>query len=614
MSPPMKTLRAVTALVPALFAAFGAASGPAAAHDDGVIRAVGLGPTGPFRALDALVSAPAMLLPVGTRVLRAGLASAIAVGIAGWVLFGITQRLASRVVPGLLGRTSAAAHEARLVSAIAAVATLGAMLSPAWQLEGTEPGGAVVGALLVLLAVDAASGGELPPHGALLLGLALSDGPLTFAASALACAPSYRSLRKSHALAFLVGLSPIALGLALGTRAPELAIPAPPWGIDRGGTSSVVAFVTRDVGRILAALASLGIVASLTVAARALRPDGSPRRASIVTATPATSLRSLSPVRVPLPVPDFSSLSPALTTAFGAIAVALHVHAGPSRFDAVVLAAIATAHALAAIALAAVVLFVARARIPFAEASAALVVVLELVLPVAAADESTMRRDTRVRGAAEVWNDVAWGAAPPASVLLVAERSTMRRIAIARATGAMRGDLLVVPTYEVQGRRAEQALLAEPKLAPLYRDLALGVPPEELSLARLGAERAVLATFDPTWDRMLARHFVPLGLTARFETEPRGASDRNRAFDAFAPAKDALMRFVVAKKDADLASATAVLLRARAVTMAATGERDTLARALDDLRGFAPDDRVAMTLVRRQLTSKGTIDVRDLVQ
>jgi hypothetical protein len=572
MSPPMKTLRTATALVPALFAAFGAASSASAAHDDGVIRTVGLGPTGPFRALDSLVTAPAMLLPVGTRVLRAGLASAIVVGIAGYVLFGIAQRLASEVV--LRGRNDRSPREARLVSAIAAVATVAAMLSPAWQLEGSQSGGAVVGALLVLLAIDAGASREIPPHGALVLGLALSDGPLTFAACLLALTPSYRSLRTSLVMPFTLGVLPLLVGFAMGTRAPELAIPAPPWGIDRGGSVSVVAFVTHDFGRVLAVLAAIGGAASLRA-----------RAFGIV-----------------------------LVTALGAGAVALHLHAGPDRFDAVVLAAVAGGHALVAIVLAAVVLLVARARIPFAEASAALVVVLELVLPVAAADESTMRRESRARGAAEVWNDVAWGAAPPASVLLVSDRSTMRRIATARATGAMRGDLLVVPTYDVQGRRAEAALIAEPKLAPLYRDLALGVPPEELSLARLGAERAVLATFDPAWDRTLARHFVPLGLTARFEAEPRGASDRHRAFDAFAPAKDALMRFVIAKKDRELAAATAVLLRARAITMAATGERDTLSRALDDLRGFAPDDRVAMTLVRRQLTSKGAIDVRDLAQ
>ena len=60
-------------------------------------------------------------------------------------------------------------------------------------------------------------------------------------------------------------------------------------------------------------------------------------------------------------------------------------------------------------------------------------------------------------------------------------------------------------------------------------------------------------------------------------------------------------------------SATASLLRGRAIGIAACGERDVLSRALDDLRPFAPDDNVANTLVRRIVTSKGAIEVRDLV-
>ena len=47
--------------------------------------------------------------------------------------------------------------------------------------------------------------------------------------------------------------------------------------------------------------------------------------------------------------------------------------------------------------------------------------------------------------------------------------------------------------------------------------------------------------------------------------------------------------------------------------MAACGERESLSHALDDLRPFSPDDKVAATLVRRMLTAKaGVIDVKDL--
>jgi hypothetical protein len=290
----------------------------------------------------------------------------------------------------------------------------------------------------------------------------------------------------------------------------------------------------------------------------------------------------------------------------------LQVASGPAQFAAVVLAATCALHVLAAIAFAAAVVAIGSARVPFAEASAALVVVLELVLPVRAADETLSRRDTRASHAAAIWTEAAWGAAPPAAVVLVSDPMTMRRIAASRATGEMRADLVVVPTFAFPSRTTDRALKAEPKLAPLYRDVALGSTPEELSLATLATQRPLLAGFDPRWDRGLARHFVPVGLTTRFEPEPRGSSDRRRGLDAFTPAKERLVRVAVAKRDAELAAATATLLRGRAIGMAACGERDVLSRALDDLRPFAPEDAVASTLVRRIVTTKGPIDVRDL--
>jgi hypothetical protein len=197
-------------------------------------------------------------------------------------------------------------------------------------------------------------------------------------------------------------------------------------------------------------------------------------------------------------------------------------------------------------------------------------------------------------------------------VLLVPDASTWRRVAAARAAGEMRADLVVVPAFDLRGRAARRALGAEPKLAPLYRDVALGAAPEELSFAQLTGHRSIAAVFDPAWDRALARHFVPLGLVCRLEGEPRGASDRRRALDAFVSARERLVRFTVAKHDGALVDATSSLLRARAIGIAAAGERDVLARALDDLRAFAPDDAVSKTLVRRIVTSKGPIEVRDL--
>src|SRR5579883_2387608 len=130
---------AVSSLVPALAAAAHVVAVADAAHDDGVIRAVGLGWTGAWRALDAVLASVLVALPLGTRALRAGLASALLVGAACALLYVLARRL-----------LAACAFAPRFGAAVACLATLATGLSAPWQLEGASPGGSVLGALLAL--------------------------------------------------------------------------------------------------------------------------------------------------------------------------------------------------------------------------------------------------------------------------------------------------------------------------------------------------------------------------------------------------------------------------------------------------------------------------------
>jgi hypothetical protein len=170
------------ALVPAALGAAGASSAAPASHDEAVVRTVGLGWTGMFRALDAIVAAPLLLVPIGTRALRAGLASALVTGACGALAFLIARRLAHAVRPS--------AGSASLVSAVSAVAALSAVLAPAWQVEASAPGGTVVGALLELAA------------------LALAQAP---AADASGGEDEKREAADLPALAFVLGLTFVLL-------------------------------------------------------------------------------------------------------------------------------------------------------------------------------------------------------------------------------------------------------------------------------------------------------------------------------------------------------------------------------------------------------------------
>jgi hypothetical protein len=598
-----RAMLAATAILTGGLAAAGAQLEAPASHDAAVVRTVGLGWTGLFHGIDVLVASPGAFTPIGTRVLGASLASACAAAATAAIAFLVAHAFLERAVPPLVAkitrRADATPVHPLLLLAVAAASVLTGTLSPVLQSESSVPGGAVLGALIVVSAVLLAQRVHSAPirPTALVLGLAASLDPFVFAGAVAASLPwlvvrwtaktekresdakSTRVERVDAAIAFGLGIAPVAVSVAMAQRVPEIALMTRAFAVElEPARTTVTAFAMGEIGGLALVAGAIGALAATIV------PEARRALASIV-----------------------------LVIAVAALAIRLGAPASGTHASGAVIAGIVCIYVLGAVTLASLVVGIARMRVPFAQASAALVVVLELVLPVRSLDETSGRREARAPRAVSTWDEIAWGSAPPAAVVLAPDRATMQRVAAARATGSMRGDLVVVPSFDLDARQAHRALAAEPKLTPLYRDVALGIAPEELSLAQLASQRALIATFDPRWDRALARHLVPLGLMARLEPEPRGASDRKRALDAFAPAKERLVRIALPKRDPDLARATATLLRSRAIAMAACGEKEILSHALDDLRPFAPDDPVATTLVRRMVTSKGAIDVHDLV-
>jgi hypothetical protein len=296
--------------------------------------------------------------------------------------------------------------------------------------------------------------------------------------------------------------------------------------------------------------------------------------------------------------------------AVGVVAMALGAPAGPSRYGAPVLAGIGAAYAIAAVAMQAIVRVVDQARVPFARASASMILVLEAVIPARAADDASVRADERQAAASGAWNDAAFGAVPADTALLVGDPRVHARLLATRAAGEMRADVALVPLFDLAGPAALHELARDPNLRSLWHDATLVGPPQEASLSALASSRPITLPYDPAWERALARHLVPVGLFGRFEPEPRGASDRRRALDETAPARDALAR--LAANDRELQALTASLLRARLVAFAAAGERDVIGRGIEDLRPFAPRDALSAELVRRMSVGRGAIDLKDL--
>jgi hypothetical protein len=183
------------------------------------------------------------------------------------------------------------------------------------------------------------------------------------------------------------------------------------------------------------------------------------------------------------------------------------------------------------------------------------------------------------------------------------------RARAAHARGALRDDLIVVPAY-AHAPLARRALAIDASLVPLWRDLEIVGSPGEGSLSGLSGVRPVAMAYEPAWGRVLSHHLVPAALFDRFVLEPRGASDRRYALDAFVPNRDRLARML--SRDPELTSDTVYLLRARALVIALSGDRDLIGRAVGDVRAFAPDDRVAAEILARATLAKSAARFDDL--
>ncbi|MGH7269813.1 MAG: hypothetical protein ACREJ3_05220, partial [Polyangiaceae bacterium] len=433
-------------------------------------------------------------------------------------------------------------------------------------------GGDATGALLVLLPLSLLIGAssDCSIAVAFALGLAVGYDPrvglcacagsMAFAApgvlsqSAPRTSGRWRPRASGCGLAFLLGLAPLAIALirVQASGVPVASALASAWSgehsASRGG--SPFPFVAAQIGPVLAILALAGAgLASLVSRARPL----------------ACGLAVIA----------------LLGFAFGWMGVP----AGPRSFGAPILAALLATSALAGIAMQAIVRSVARARVPFARESASMVLLLVLVLPVDRLDDALSRPAPRVPGAAEEWSDAALGSAPPRSFVIATDPRIRERLKADRARGAIRGDVTLLPA-SIRSPGAGHLLAADASLISLWRDLALVGAPSEASLSAIATRRPVIVMFDPSWGRSLARHLLPLGLFDRFEPEPRGASDRRAALDAFASERDGLA--LAARSEPEFAAVTASLLRAREKGIALAGDRGSAARALRDADAFEP--------------------------
>ncbi len=590
----------LSGLLPIVLCASVADSGRDYAHDLALLRATGAAGTGSMRALDAVAFAPFTLMPLGTTVFRLALGSAFFVGVVGH----LTYRLSRRLYDALFGERWHCVY-------LAFIAALSAVLSVPFVLEGSAAVGSTLGACLALapLSLIAAADGKDRRADdlrvALLVGLAVIYEPLVGVAAAGSVAPFFfgraRSARKTPphrilaALSFGAGALPLVAALVRSEGSGLTRVTsrfAEPLG-EAGffGPTTLDAFYRAHVGLVLGGLIVAGVVVSGLRARNA--------------AEAATLTKSTSPWMLVAAL--FAIVSA------GVIAIMVGAPAHGPRFAPVVLAGFAVALIFAGAALLAIVDFVARADIPFARASASMIVLLELVLPVRQADEAFTHADARSPLASPLLAIAAYGSLSPGTVIVTHEPRALQRVLAARESGELRSDVVIAPTFDLGSRLAREALAVEPLLAGVYRDVALGGRPEEFALSELSRVRPLSIAFDPAWDRALARHLLSAGMATVFEAEPRGASDRIQGIDTFAPLRQRLTKELLPPpRDPEKLHVAVKMLRTRAIALGSGGEKAVLARALDDLRALSREDPIADELTRRIVLAKGPIDVRDL--
>ena len=594
-------LSVLSAVLPVALCLAVADNGRDYAHDLALLRATGAAGTGAMRGLDAIAFAPFTMLPVGTTVFRLTLGSAFFAGVAGH----LSYRLARRLYDTLFGERWQCVY-------LAFIAAMAAVLSVPFVLEGSAAAGGTLGACLALAplsrlvlvpAIERAERSAEQLRAVLLVGLAVFYEPLVGLAAAGSVAPFLfganarkapsRAQQLLMASVFAAGALPLVAAVVRtqGSGLPRVtSVFAEPLG-EAGffGGATLDAFYHAHLGLVLGGLVLAGVVVS---GLRARKQA-------------ATGAKGASPWRV--------SVAMLAIVLAGVIGIIVGAPAHGPRFAPVVLAGFASALVFAGAALLAIVDFVAGADIPFARASAAMIVVLELVLPVRQADEAYTHADARSPLASPLLAIAAYGSLPSGTVIVTHEPRALSRILAARESGELRSDVVVAPTFDLGSRLAREALAVEPLLAGVYRDVALGGRPEEFALSELSRVRSLSIAFDPAWDRSLARHLLSAGMATVFEAEPRGASDRIQGIDAFTPLRQRLTKELLPPpRDPEKLRVAIKMLRTRAIALGSGGEKAVLSKALDDLRALSREDPIADELTRRIVVAKGPIDVRDL--
>lgn len=567
------------------------ASGDAGWADDlAVLRDLGGVPVGSEGALSTLSSQLVTLMPVGSRLLRAGLLGVVALSCCAWLFYGLLRDLLDT-------------HEAFALNPL--LALIGC------QLWATDPdtlagvariGGPAISLLVILAGLrvmrDLSDARAFSVLGALI---ALSAAESHAAGAVLAAAFGVRVLAAGRRLsppflhAWLAGLCAM-FAVCCGWRwlrplaapgALDLGFDTPPGLLETQEASmdGVLAFAQGLSDLWLTRLGVVTLFLGLAGAVWASLRSAELRRAI----APWGFIAALGGS---LPLPIFASR--------------------PEWLALLGLASSLGVVAFVPVALRATVGWLWSCRLPFARPASVLVLTFAITAVLQHVDEQTLEEPAPAL-AAESWTEEALGKLPPRSLVLVQTPALALRLMAARVLWGERPDVLLVPApFLSSGAFMERLLAAEPELSPLLRQLTVHGVADEYSLCQLADLRPVMVELDPAWETRLLEHLRPEPMWLAFSPHALGRSERREGM-ALSHAAFRHVWHAEPGKDPSTRRALAASASHQAVLLAALGDRKDALRLLRIARRFDPEDPLALELgVRLEQTSRGRIAINDL--
>ncbi len=543
------------------------------------VRDLGFVTVGLGGALSTLVAQVLGLLPLGPKVFRAALGSALALAAASWFLYSISRRLLSLMAP-----------TARYLGpALAALSALTAGLSPTFQREATVGGGAMVAVALSLAILALVLRTASPETGEAELGGARFAGVVGALLGATLAESLPAGLTVMASLTVLVGVPKLVVRARTNLRATHRQIAV---GVV-SGLLVLAALLLPQVLRPLAPRAWVDVGRALSASSLGAIDVAAERTTALAAWTREIGVVSLA-------VAVFGGVVAGIRMRLRAVVAALFAIVAadvlvPASVTGLLIADARTplrALALAALAVTSA-LGVARAveaclgfagRIPMARPAAVLLVLFHVTLVAVASEEADFVADRSEQMGAEEWTDEALATLEPRAAVLVSSPAVAWRLWAARVTRGERPDVVIVPAPLLdRGRVASTLLATEPVLDLLLRDYALSAAPSELALSKLADTRPLHVELEGEWPKALVKHLVVDGMWMELSPQPLGPSDRKLATAAtLTPLRRVIM--AVRRTQVPDASTAAVLtktLEAQVRVLEMLGEKDE-AEVLED--------------------------------